>query len=84
MCDSAGELLGVGAAKTITQIAMEQCEDMQEFRYCDKVKTLWSKTSRQECEGSLAGIRSVVEDVLARLNVDFHVNDLYMMFHFTA
>jgi hypothetical protein len=60
---------------------MEQCEDMQQFRYGNKVKTLWSKTSRQECEGSLAAMRTVVEDVLARLNVDFHVNDLYMMFH---
>ena len=81
MCDTAGELPGLGASKTITQIAMEQCEDMQQFRCGNKVKTLWSKTSRQECEGSLAAMRTVVEDVLARLNVDFHVNDLYMMFH---
>ena len=81
MCDTAGEMPGLGASKTITQIAMEQCEDMQQFRYGNKVKTLWSKTSRQECEGSLAAMRTVVEDVLARLNVDFHVNDLYMMFH---
>jgi hypothetical protein len=60
---------------------MEQCEDMQQFRYGNKAKTLWSTTSRQECEGSLAAMRTVVEDVLARLNVDFHVNDLYMIFH---
>ncbi len=79
LCDGGGvELPGIGLGKTICQIAMEQCSDMRTFQYGDKVKTLWSKTSRQECEVSLAAIGSVVKDVLARLEADFHHNDLYL------
>ena len=43
-----------GQLQTMTMIAMSQCADMIEFHYGDKVKCLWSRTSRQDCEKSLA------------------------------
>lgn len=80
MFDSAQEVAGLGPAKTITQIAMEQCQDMIVIRYGTRTKCLWSKTSPSECAAVLAEISSVVGDVLARLDADFHTQDLYMCF----
>ena len=44
MLDCAQEVAGLGAAKTITQIAMEQCRDMIVIRWGSRKKYLWSKT----------------------------------------
>lgn len=53
-------------------------QELREFHYGNKVKTLWSRTSLQECEGSLAAMRSIVEDTTRRLQADFHDKDWYM------
>ena len=78
MLDCAQEVAGLGVAKTITQIAMEQCQDMIKIRWGSRTKYLWSKTSKDECASVLAEIRSIVEDMLSRLAADFHTRDLYM------
>ncbi len=80
MVDCGSEIAGMGAAKTITQIAMEQCQEFQTIRYGTKVKVLWSGTSKEECQGSLKEIGQIVKDMLDRLHVDFGSNDLYMAF----
>ena len=80
MFDCAQEVAGLGAAKTITQIAMEQCQDMILIRWGSRSKYLWSKTSKDECASVLAEMRSVVEDTLSRMAADFHSRDLYMSF----
>ena len=49
MFDCAKEVAGLGAAKTITQIAMEQCQDMIKIRWGSRTKYLWSKISKDEC-----------------------------------
>ncbi len=42
---------------TLTQIVLEQCSDIREFRYGERVKVLWSKTTKAECQHHLAGDR---------------------------
>jgi hypothetical protein len=39
--------------KTLTQIVLEQCSDIREFRYGERVKILWSKTTKAECEETM-------------------------------
>ena len=78
MCDAGSSIPELGPLKTITQIAMEQLSDFVEIRYGKKVKVLWSNVSRNDCEEALAEMRSIVSDVVARLQADFHENDLYM------
>lgn len=80
MFDSSQEIAGLGKAKTITQIAMEQCQDMVVIRWGSRSKCLWSATSKSECAAVLAEMRSVVEDTLSRMAADFHTQDLYMTF----
>ena len=69
-----------GTAKTITQIVMEQLSDAVEIRYGSKLKVLWNKTSKAECQASMNEISQVVHDTLSRLRVDFRDQDLYMAF----
>ena len=78
MLDCAQEVAGLGVAKTITQIGMEQCQDMIKIRWGSRTKYLWSNSSKDECASVLAEIRSIVEDMLSRLAADFHTRDLYM------
>ena len=51
MCpaDRTGGVPGLGdlPSKTLTQLAMEQFEDLVEISYGDKRKVLWSNTSKQ-------------------------------------
>ena len=67
-----------GDAKTLTEIVMEQLEDMAELRYGSKTVVLWNGTKRKEVEASLQEIGQIVEDCLQRLHVDFSGADLYM------
>ena len=65
---------------TLTQIVLEQCSDIREFRYGERVKVLWSKTTKEECEETLRDIATVAADMLDRCRADFNDNDLYMQF----
>lgn len=80
LCDAQHDVPHLGPAKTISQVAMEQCREMKEFHYGTKVWTLWGQTSHKECTESMAAISTVVQDMLARLEADFHSHDLYMSF----
>ena len=71
-------IAGLGPAKTITQIALEQCEDMLVVNVGAKQKRLWSRTSHADCTVVMAEMKSIVGDVMARLDADFATNDLYM------
>ena len=64
--------------KTLTQIVLEQCSDIRQFRYGERVKVLWSKTTKEECQETLREIATVVSDMLDRVRADFGDNDLYM------
>jgi hypothetical protein len=64
--------------KTLTQIVLEQCSDIRQFRYGERVKVLWSKTTKEECQETLREIATVVSDMLDRIRADFGDNDLYM------
>ncbi len=66
------------SSKTLTQIACEQFEDFVQIRYGDKVKLLWSKTSKEECAESLAHLQSIARDHLARLRAGFLDTEVYM------
>ena len=66
------------SSKTLTQIAEEQFADMVHIHYGDKVKTLWSETSKQECAESLAQIQSIARDHLERLKAGFLDSEVYM------
>jgi len=66
------------AHKTITSIALDQCGDMLQIRYGNKVKMLWSRTPKEEVTAVMAEIASVSKDTLARLQADFADKDLYM------
>jgi hypothetical protein len=76
LCNADVEVPGLGAAKTITQIAMDQCKEVHEFHYGQKVWSIWGPASKQECEQSLAEMRTVVQTMLARMDADFHPHDL--------
>ena len=69
-----------GTAKTLTQIAMEQFEDAQEFQCGTEVITLSTRTCRTQIEAAMAQMKSVVTDVIKRLDVDFSAHDLYLSF----
>ena len=61
---------GQAPPKTLTQIGMEQIEEMTEVTYDGKVKTLWTRrVSRRECAESLQAVQSVVQDTLDRRSV---------------
>ena len=49
-------------------------------RYGSRTKYLMTSTSRREVAPVLAEMKSVVGDVLARLEADFHEHDVYMAF----
>ena len=63
---------------TLTQIVLEQCSDIREFRYGERVKVLWSETTKEECEQTLRDIATMAVDMLDRCKADFNDNDLYM------
>ena len=69
-----------GSAKTFTQIIMEQLNEAIEIRYGGKLKVLWNRTSKAECQASFQEISQVVQDTLSRLHADFRDQDLYMAF----
>ena len=68
MFDSCAATPELGAAKTITQIVHEQLQDKIQIRYGDRTKYLFTSTSRNDVAPVLAEMKSVVEDVLARLS----------------
>ena len=70
----------LGAAKTITQIVFEQLQDNVCVRYGSHTKYLMTGTCRRDVAPVMAEMKSVVEDVLARLDADFHDQDVYMAF----
>ena len=69
-----------GSAKTLTQIIMEQLLDAIEIRYGGKLKELWNRASKAECEMAFQEISQVVKDTLSRIHADFRDQDLYMAF----
>ena len=64
--------------KTLTQIVLEQCSDIRHFRYGERVKVLWSKTTKEDVQETMREIATVVTDMLDRIWADFAENDLYM------
>ena len=80
MFDSGAATPELGAAKTITQIVYEQLLDKVHIPYGDRTKYLYASTHRADIAPVLAEIKSVVEDVLARLSADFHDQEVYMAF----
>jgi hypothetical protein len=80
MFDSKAVSPELGEAKTITQIVYEQLRDNVCIRYGSRTKYLYTSNSKQEVAAVLAEMSSVVEDVLGRLAVDFHEQDVYMAF----
>ena len=75
----------VGTPKTITQLAMEQCVDMLTIQVGPPggrqvEKCLWSRTSKEDCMGAMSEMKSIVGDVLARMDADFTNNSLYLCF----
>ena len=63
---------------TLTQIVLDQRSDVREFRYGERVKVLWSKTTKEECEEALRDIATIAVDMLDRCKADFNDNDLHM------
>jgi len=76
--DSSAAGSRLGPAKTLTQVVLEQVEEMTEIRYGSRLRVLWNKTSKADCQASYKEIGQIVEDTLSRLHVDFHHRDLYM------
>ena len=66
--------------KTLTQIVLEQCSDIREFHYGERVKVSWTKTTKPECQETLREIGGIAADMLERIRADFGQNDLYMQF----
>ncbi len=64
--------------KTLTQIVLEQCCDIRQFRYGERVKVLWTKTTKDEVQETLREIATIVGDMLDRLKADFGSDDMYM------
>ena len=71
---------GHAVPKTLTQIGREQFEEVMEVTYNGKVKKLWNRMSKRECEESLQAMGSVVQNTLDRLSVECRNQDLYMAF----
>ena len=63
---------------TLTQIVLEQCSDIRQFRYGERVKVLWSNTTKAECQETLREIATIAADMLDRVAADFGHNDMYM------
>ena len=51
-----------------------------EIRYGGKLKVLWNRASKAECEMAFQEISQVVKDTLSRIHADFRDQDLYMAF----
>lgn len=80
MFDGCAATPELGEAKTITQIVLEQLQDNVCIRYGSRTKYLYTSKSKDAVAPVLAEMKSVVEDVLARLSADFHTQDVYMAF----
>ena len=70
--DSSAAGSRLGPAKTLTQVVFEQVEEMTEIRYGSRLRVLWNKTSKADCQASYKEIGQIVEDMMSRLRVDFH------------
>ena len=66
------------APKTITQIAMEACLNAPEVVVGGETRRLWGQASKRESLEVMASVKSVVRDVVARLDADFTENALYL------
>ena len=62
--------------KTITQIIFEQLDETIDIRYGNERKRIYKSSSRGDCTSALADMGSIVEDAIARVEVDFQ--GLYM------
>ena len=82
LCDPDAGVLAApqGPRKTITQIVLEQCEDELTVQVGSRQKSLWSRGARKEWMGPMADMKSIVGDVVARLDADFTENSLYLCF----
>jgi len=67
---------GEVAAKTLTQIAMEQLQPMRTFYYGSKTKVLWSRDARNDCREALARLQDVVAACRGRIDADLYDRDL--------
>ena len=67
---------GHAVPKTLTQIGREQFEEVMEVTYNGKVKKLWNRMSKRECEESLQAMGSVVQNTLDRLSVEWRNQDV--------
>ena len=68
------------SANTITQIALEQCSDMLTVDVGGRKFSLWGKTTREDALAAHSEMKSVVRDMLGRLDADFSDNSLYICF----
>ena len=66
---------GQVAAKTLTQIALEQCEPMRTFYYGSRTKVLWSRTSASDTKRAVAHLQDVVEACITRVETDLYERD---------
>ena len=80
MFDSGAATAELGTAKTITQIVYEQLCDRIRIRYGSRTKYLFNTESKHEVAEVVGEMKHVVNDVLVRLKVDFHEQDVYMAF----
>ena len=77
---AAGDPGGVGVAKTATQIALEQINYIAEVDYKGRVQDFMAVPPKQMMQESLRAMTPVVEASIARLDVEFCDEDLYMCF----
>ena len=77
---AAGDPGGVGVAKTATQIALEQIDYIADVDYKGRVQDFMAVPPKQMMQESLRAMTPVVEASIARLDVEFYDEDLYMCF----
>ncbi len=65
-------------AKKLTSIVMDQVSDALRIRYGNKIQVLRSDGAKMETDQGMAEMRSIVGDVVSRLDADFSQHDLYM------
>ena len=67
---------GVITAKTLTQIAVEQCAEKRTFYYGSKVKVLWGRNAAADAKEALTHLQDAVEQTIERIGTDLNERDL--------
>ena len=79
LCRTAGTF--GDAASTLTAIVFEQMDKLTHLRFLHQSLPVWAGSSVEDVAVVMADMREVVKDGIARLDADFHSDELRAAWH---